>query len=71
MKNIQASVQEAKKGYSITEKKTGRTYHYGKNPFYDMEIENAVFCTMFPALVADANDWNKFKMSDYVLHRPA
>lgn len=51
----------------VLDKKTGKEYEYGENPYYNMVIENCIFCDMFSDEVKDQNNFYGFNREHYAI----
>ena len=69
IEKIKAAMNAAQ-GHYISGRNLPSVYLYGKNPYADMQIENAIFCDMFPEEVPDPNNFYGFCRADYFLSRP-
>lgn len=63
------AARDAAPGHCISGRNLPFVYLYGKNPYADMQIENAIFCDMFPEEVPDPNNFCGFCRADYSLSR--
>ena len=65
------AVKKAATGCHISGGDLRKGYRYGENPFADMQIENALFCDMFPEDVPDPKNYYGFSRSAYSLSHTA
>lgn len=63
---MQEAIRQSK-GRKIKELKTGTIFSYGENPYADMQIENCLFCDMFPEEVKNPSNYYGFNRNDYIL----
>lgn len=55
------------RGKKIFDIKSGKSYLYKENPYFDMMIENCVFCDMFPEEVKNKANFYGFERENYIL----